>query len=216
MQKLKMTDNLPLSLAYFFVTDTKVTETHHAYTAMNTLASELRQQFSDTPIAQIPGVANARQMFHELGIDPTRRRPSSEALLRRAMNNKGFFAVNSHVDIGNWCSLEFLLPICLYDISKLRSPFVLRRGLPDDAYEAINHRLMQFEGKPVLADATGAFGSPLTDSLRSCVTTQTTDILCCIWGAASSHTDELMAHAHSFAQRLTAAGGGLVTSPLLC
>jgi DNA/RNA-binding domain of Phe-tRNA-synthetase-like protein len=216
MHNLKMTDQLPLKLAYFFLTDTTVTASRQGYTAMEALGHELRQRYADTPIAHIPGVSIARQMFHDLVIDPTRRRPSSEALLRRAINAKGFFAVNSHVDIGNWCSLEFLLPVCLYDISTLQAPVVLRRGTAEDAYEAINHRLMQFEGKPVLADVNGAFGSPLTDSLRGCVTTQTTDILCCIWGAASNRDDELTTCATIFSQRLKTAGGGTSSLPMLC
>lgn len=206
-----MTENVPLSLVYFYINSTTVTESRGAIQAMEALGTELHERFSGTPIHEIPGVHTARRMFHELGIDPTRRRPSSEALLRRAINRKGFFAVNSHVDIGNWCSLEFLLPVCLYDLGALQFPIVLRRGLPDDAYDAINHRRMQFENKPVLVDAAGAFGSPLTDSLRSCVTTVSRDLLCCIWGAASSLKETLVSNAETFAHRLQTAGGGSIS-----
>src|SRR5512143_1530981 len=55
-----------------------------------------------------------RRMFKAAGIDPTRYRPSSEALARRVIQGKGLYAANTVVDVKNWCSLEERLPFGVY------------------------------------------------------------------------------------------------------
>ncbi len=50
--------------------------------------------------------AATRAMYKRCGIDPTRTRPSSEALLRRVRRGDPLPRVNSLVDIVNWCSAE--------------------------------------------------------------------------------------------------------------
>ena len=54
--------------------------------------------------------AAVRGMFRRTGLDPTKRRPSSEALLRRVRKGEALPRINSLVDVCNWCSLEFQLP----------------------------------------------------------------------------------------------------------
>src|SRR5262249_44426003 len=68
--------------------------------------ARLTAQFSGRPPADIPGVAETRALFHRLDIDPTKTRPSSEALLRRVLQGKGLPRVNLAVDVCNLCSLE--------------------------------------------------------------------------------------------------------------
>ena len=65
--------------------------------------------------ADIPGVAETRTLFRRLDIDPTKSRPSSEALLRRVLQGKGLPKVNSTVDVCNLCSLSHQIPLGLYD-----------------------------------------------------------------------------------------------------
>ncbi len=55
-----------------------------------------------------------RAMYRRVGLDPTKRRPSSEALLRRVRKGEPLPRINSLVDVCNWCSLEFQLPYGLY------------------------------------------------------------------------------------------------------
>ena len=68
-----------------------------------------------------------------IGIDPTKTRPSSEALLRRVRKGDHLPRINTLVDICNWCSLEFQLPYGLYDLptSSRRSScgWARRRGI---------------------------------------------------------------------------------------
>ena len=55
-------------------------------------------------------VAAVRTMYKRVGLDPTKTRPSSEALLRRVRKGDPLPRINSMVDVCNWCSLEFQLP----------------------------------------------------------------------------------------------------------
>ena len=69
-----------------------------------------------------------RAMYRQIGLDPTRTRPSSEALLRRVRKGDSLPRVSTLVDICNWCSLEFQLPYGLYDTASLAGPIALRLG----------------------------------------------------------------------------------------
>ena len=64
-------------------------------------------------------IAAVRTMYKRVGLDPTKTRPSSEALLRRVRRGDSLPRINSMVDVCNWCSLEFQLPYGLYDASRI-------------------------------------------------------------------------------------------------
>ena len=63
------------------------------------------------PPSSIPGLAPARQLYRAFGLDPTRTRPSSEALLRRVCRGKPVPRISGPVDLCNLLSLRFLLPL---------------------------------------------------------------------------------------------------------
>src|SRR5687767_11310319 len=64
-------------------------------------------------------ITAVRTMYKRVGLDPTKTRPSSEALLRRIRKGDSLPRINSMVDVCNWCSLEFQLPYGLYDASRI-------------------------------------------------------------------------------------------------
>jgi DNA/RNA-binding domain of Phe-tRNA-synthetase-like protein len=128
-----------------------------------------------TPPAEIAAV---RTMYKRVGLDPTRTRPSSEALLRRVRKGEPFPRINSMVDVCNWCSLEFQLPYGLYDADRIGGDRVtLRIGAEGESYAGIRKDDVHVAGRIVLADATGPFGNPTSDSARTMVTTATTRAL---------------------------------------
>ncbi len=143
------------------------------------------------PLSKIPGVRTARDLFRQLKIDPTRHRPSSEALLRRAMKEKGFYSVNNVVDICNWCALDFLLPNGVYDLDKILGDIVLREGNPGESYTGLNNKTVNLAGRFCLADEKGPFGSPITDSKRTCVDLNTTNIGVIIYAPHYYDSDKL-------------------------
>src|SRR5439155_13775077 len=66
--------------------------------------ARLTARYGGKPTTDVPGVAEARALFHALDLDPTKTRPSSEALLRRVLQGKGLPQVNPAVDVCNLCS----------------------------------------------------------------------------------------------------------------
>lgn len=122
-------------------------------------------------------IAAVRTMYKRVGIDPTKRRPSSEALLRRVRKGEPLPRINSMVDVCNWCSLEFQLPYGLYDAGRIDGDVVLRLGRPGESYAGIRKDDVHVEGRIMLADRIGPFGNPTSDSARTMVTTATTHAL---------------------------------------
>src|SRR5687767_1134643 len=122
-------------------------------------------------------IAAVRTMYKRVGLDPTRRRPSSEALLRRVRKGEPLPRINSMVDVCNWCSLEFQLPYGLYDAARIEGDVVLRLGREGESYPGIRKDEVHVGGRITLADAGGPFGNPTSDSARTMVTTGTTRAL---------------------------------------
>ncbi|QDX92657.1 hypothetical protein EEL30_10255 [Brevibacillus laterosporus] len=144
---------------------------------MNYFIESLRLEHSLETLKDIPNLSSWRGGFKKLGIDPTRYRPSSEALLRRILQGNPFHWVNSAVDINNFLSLIHFLPFGLYDVHKLQLPIRCQLGTENDTYPALNGRDVTMKGKIILADENGAFGSPIVDSLRTSVSVDSTELL---------------------------------------
>jgi DNA/RNA-binding domain of Phe-tRNA-synthetase-like protein len=122
--------------------------------------------------------ASVRTMYKRVGLDPTKTRPSSEALLRRVRRGDPLPRINSMVDVCNWCSLEFQLPYGLYDAGRMDGEDVeLRIGRPGESYAGIRKDDVHVGSRITLADRTGPFGNPTSDSARTMVTTSTTRAL---------------------------------------
>jgi DNA/RNA-binding domain of Phe-tRNA-synthetase-like protein len=122
-------------------------------------------------------IAAVRTMYKRVGIDPTKRRPSSEALLRRIRKGDPLPRINSMVDVCNWCSLEFQLPYGLYDSARIEGDVVLRLGLEGESYPGIRKDDVHVGGRITLADSVGPFGNPTSDSARTMVTAATRQAL---------------------------------------
>ena len=123
------------------------------------------------PPAEITAV---RTMYKRVGLDPTKTRPSSEALLRRVRKGDSLPRINSMVDVCNWCSLEFQLPYGLYDAAHIDGDVELRIGLAGESYPGIRKDAVHVDGRIALVDRLGPFGNPTSDSARTMVTTATT------------------------------------------
>jgi DNA/RNA-binding domain of Phe-tRNA-synthetase-like protein len=127
-----------------------------------------------TPPADATAV---RSMYKRVGLDPTKTRPSSEALLRRVRRGDALPRINSMVDVCNWCSLELQLPYGLYDAARIEGDVELRLGREGERYAGIRKDDVHVGGRMILADRVGAFGNPTSDSARTMVTTDTTQVL---------------------------------------
>lgn len=157
---------------------------------------ELRERYAGRTSGEVPGVAEARSLYKAVGLDPTKVRPSNEALLRRALKGEALHRVNTLVDALNLCSLRFQLPFGLYDRDRLAGGVEFRRGRPGEGYEGIRKGWVGLEGRPLLADELGPFGNPSSDSARTCVGEATRRALVVLFAprsASGARLDEVLA-----------------------
>lgn len=170
-----------------------------------------REPRLDGPLAQAEAAvrvnppeeaAAVRTMYKRVGIDPTKRRPSSEALLRRVRKGEGLPRINSMVDVCNWCSLEFQLPYGLYDAAHLEGDVVLRLGIEGESYPGIRKDDVHVGGRITLADNRGPFGNPTSDSARTMVTAATTRALVVVFAPRDIDARQLDRLVQITAQRM--------------
>jgi DNA/RNA-binding domain of Phe-tRNA-synthetase-like protein len=173
-------------------------------------AAELRARHSGAPSAEVPGAADARTLYKQLGLDPTKTRPSSEALLRRVLKGEPLYRINTLVDALNLCSLRAQLPFGLYDRSRIEPPVALRRGRAGESYEGIRKGDVNVEGRPVLADGQGPFGNPSSDSARTMVRLETSEALVTVYAPATFATARLERILDDTSSTLTRFCGGAV------
>ncbi|MFB3854996.1 MAG: B3/4 domain-containing protein [Vicinamibacterales bacterium] len=160
------------------------------------------------------GMANlqaTRAMYRQTGLDPTRRRPSSEALLRRVLRGENLPRVNTAVDVCNWCSLEFQVPYGLYDLDRVEPPVHLRIGEKGEQYVGIRKDVVHVEGRMTLADRIGPFGNPSADSARTMVTDATSNLLVVIFVPAQVRRQVLQPAIEATSARLALFTGGRET-----
>ncbi len=153
----------------------------------------LRARHAGRAPADIPGVAENRAMFHRLGVDPTKTRPSSEALLRRVLQGKGLPSIHPVVDACNLASLQHQFSLGLYDRDLVRNAVFARLGRPGEGYDGIRKGRVNLANRPLLADDDGAFGAPTSDSARTQVTAGTTAVLVVVFSPTERPSADLSA-----------------------
>lgn len=123
---------------------------------------------------EVGDIGRARALYRRFGIDPTRVRPSSEALLRRLKKGEPLPRVNSLVDVANALSVQLQVPVGLYDLEKIRGDeLVVRLGNDGESYTSIRRERVNVSGRICIADAEGPCGNPSADSARTMITTAT-------------------------------------------
>ncbi len=118
--------------------------------------------------------ARARALYRKFGMDPTKVRPSSEALLRRLKKGEPLPRVNSLVDVANALSVQLQVPVGLYDLDKaVGEELTIRLGREGETYTGIRKDSVNVAGRICIADAKGPCGNPTSDSERTMITTDT-------------------------------------------
>ena len=136
-----------------------------------------------------------RELYRACGIDPTKVRPSSEALFRRAVKKKGLYQINSLVDVCNLCSLSFMLSMGLYDVQKISGEKIfLRLGTSGESYQGIGKDMINLAGRIGVFDEKGPFGNPSADSFRTRITESTQAALFVVFAPKTYDDGELKKH----------------------
>ena len=128
-----------------------------------------------------PYVRAYRDFYWKIKIDPTKTRPSGEALRRRIMRNGSLPRINNIVDIGNLVSADTLVPIGIYDIARFKYPITLRLSSGNEVFYGIGKKEPEKlePNIPILVDSEGKVMHiyPHRDSQLTNVIETTKDVL---------------------------------------
>jgi len=134
-------------------------------------------EMQENPVTQRERIAEWRRLWKKLGADPNRYRHSAESLMRRISKQNYLTPYHSGVDLNNFFSLQYEIPVGLYDVDKLQGDIEIALGNEDTGYEGLNGRFNSLNNILYSYDAEGAFGSPFVDSKRTSVSEETIEAL---------------------------------------
>ncbi len=157
----------------------------------NDMATEMKMTIGERPLSELQPVRQTRKLYHALGIDPTKDRPSSERLLRRVVQGRELPTVNQLVDAMNLVSLTVQSPLGVYDWDRLVPPVLVRIGRPEETFTSISGKQFHAGGRIVLVDGDDVFGSPSQDAARTRVQEGTVRALAIVWAPAGVSNDWL-------------------------
>lgn len=182
---------IALKLGYLELADCTIGESSDALRAVyDETARAVGERFANAGIAEHPVAGGVRRLFKSVGIDPSRYRPSAEALVRRIVKGQGLYHINCIVDINNICSIESLFPLGAYDQERIEGDVTVRLGTSDEVYQGIG-REINIAGKLASADGQGAFGSPIADSDRTKITEATRSVLVLLYAPRDTDDAEI-------------------------
>jgi DNA/RNA-binding domain of Phe-tRNA-synthetase-like protein len=159
-------------------------------------------------VNDLEGIKEWRAVFKSTGKDPNRYRHSAEALYRRIAKQNYLQSVHSAIDLNNFFSLEYQIPIGVYDRDKLIGNVEIRLGNDTEEYAGLNGRSNNLEKLIVSADDLGPFGSPFVDSERTAVTEETSNALQIIYLKPSSSQESKQKMTESLMKMFTQIHGG--------
>ncbi|MBO6288553.1 MAG: hypothetical protein J6M94_08210 [Prevotella sp.] len=144
---------------------------------------QYRQTLTTESLKQLSGIAATRRVYKACGKDPSRYRPASEALIRRILQGKELYQIDTLVDLINLASIRYGYSIGGFDADKIvGDELTLGIGRNGEPYEGIGRGLINIEGLPVYRDAEGGVGTPTSDNERTKITLATTHLLVLING----------------------------------
>ncbi|MBR7030033.1 MAG: hypothetical protein IKI06_02185 [Prevotella sp.] len=150
---------------------------------IHALEERFRSELTTESLKQLPGIAATRNVYKACGKDPSRYRPASEQLIRRMLQGKELYQIDTLVDLVNLASIAFGYSIGGFDADKfVGDTLTLGVGREGEPYEGIGRGIINIAGLPVYRDAEGGVGTPTSDHERTKMTLSTTHLVVLING----------------------------------
>lgn len=150
---------------------------------INKLGNKYKQELTTESLKSLSGIAATRKVYRACGKDPSRYRPASEALIRRMLQGKSLYQIDTLVDLINLASIAYGYSIGGFDADKFQGDtLTLGVGKAGEPYEGIGRGSINIEGLPVYRDTQGGVGTPTSDNERTKIELQTTHLVVLING----------------------------------
>ena len=150
---------------------------------IHALEDKFRSELTTESLKELSGIAATRRVYKACGKDPSRYRPASEQLIRRMLQGKELYQIDTLVDLVNLASIAYGYSIGGFDADKfVGDTLTLGVGKEGEPYEGIGRGMLNIAGLPVYRDAIGGVGTPTSDNERTKMTLQTTHLMVLING----------------------------------
>lgn len=147
------------------------------------MEERFRSELTTESLKEQSGIAATRRVYKACGKDPSRYRPASEALIRRMLQGKELYQINTLVDLINLASIAYGYSIGGFDAGKfIGDTLTLGIGREGEPYEGIGRGMINIHGLPVYRDAEGGVGTPTSDHERTKITMDTHHLVVLING----------------------------------
>ncbi|MGC8949319.1 MAG: B3/B4 domain-containing protein [Thermoprotei archaeon] len=197
-----------------FITNAIVqTSSHEQISELKNAENDIKSKFTIENITKHPIIRAYRDFYWRIGIDPTKQRPSSEALIRRVLQNKNIPTINNVVDAGNIASLITFIPIGLYDTDNIEETITLRLSKNNEYFIPIGGKKETIkEGQPILADNKRIIHLyPHRDSSETMITYKTKNILALSLGVPNISENIISEALEKTLKLITKYSGGQIT-----
>lgn len=150
---------------------------------IHALEDKFLNELTTESLKELSGIAATRRVYKACGKDPSRYRPASEQLIRRMLQGKELYQIDTLVDLVNLASIAYGYSIGGFDADKfVGDTLTLGVGREGEPYEGIGRGMLNIAGLPVYRDAIGGVGTPTSDNERTKMTLQTTHLMVLING----------------------------------
>ena len=150
---------------------------------INAFTEELTTTTHIEDIKHQPVIAATREAYKRCGKDPSRYRPSAEALRRRLLRGLELYQIDTLVDLINLVSLRTGHSIGGFDADEIQgTDLELGIGRAEELFEGIGRGMLNIEGLPVYRDRIGGIGTPTSDHERTKMKLETRHILAIVNG----------------------------------
>ena len=150
---------------------------------IHVLEERFRRELTTESLKELTSIAATRTVYKRCGKDPSRYRPASEALIRRMLQGKELYQIDTLVDLINLASSAYGYSIGGFDASKFEGDtLTLGVGREGEPYEGIGRGMLNIAGLPVYRDSKGGVGTPTSDNERTKITIDTRHLVVLING----------------------------------
>ncbi len=177
---------------------------------------ELRKNYTLEALKDNPLIRCYRDFYWRIGIDPTKQRPSAEALVRRVLAGRDIPSINNLVYSYNLASILTLVPMGAYDAAKLKGELGIRYS-NEEGFTGIGGVSYKTNNEIVIADEEKLLCIyPYRDSELTKVTEATGSViivLCGVKGVSQGYLEDSARVTLELVTRFCGGEGEITSNP---